>query len=94
MTVQEMYDAYRARMRGRPRDQAFGTPSAREGYSLTNVKDFYAEGYAVYNSTLDLQQARMRVQAPELYDYLRQLAEREHMPQPGSETAGPGGGRP
>ncbi len=83
MSIQEMYDAYRQRMRGRPREMAFGTPSARIGYSLSNVRDFYAEGYAVFNSGgLRDSQQRMRNFAPELYAYFHQEAVRYRLPVP------------
>lgn len=82
MSMEQMLEAYKNRMRGRPIEQAFGTLYAREGYSMSNVRDFYAEGYAVFHSGLDEQQARMRELAPELYDYLRQEAVQERMPLP------------
>jgi len=83
ISIPGMYEAYRQRMRHRPREMAFGTPSARRGYSLVSVSEFYAEGYAVFNSGgLSDSKQKMHNLAPELYAYFQREAVRNSLPAP------------
>jgi hypothetical protein len=68
LTIEEMLERYRNRRF--LREERFGTPGAREGYSLLNVEEFYAEGFAVFHGGDEDQRARLLAQAPELYHLL------------------------
>lgn len=75
------YDAYRRRMRGIPRERSFDV-GAREGYSLTSVREFYAEGYSTFHTNNPDAQARMFCYARELYDYLERESREQNLPVP------------
>lgn len=77
----EMFNRYIQRMRGRPRDLYFHA-GARDGYSGTSVREFYAEGYAVFHGNWIIQQGIMYRFAPELYFFLQQEAQTEGLPIP------------
>ena len=68
LTMQEMLERYRARPA--LREQRFGTPGTREGYSMQDVQEFYGEGFAVFHGGDEEQRTRLREQAPELYHLL------------------------
>ncbi len=61
---------------------AFDNPSTREGYSLSTVKEFYAEGYSVFHGPHINKKARLLKFAPELYRYLNREAKRNGLPRP------------
>jgi hypothetical protein len=67
LTIAEMLDRYR---QWKLREQCFDGPSTRESYSKMSPREFYAEGYAVYHSGDEFQQARLLFYAPELYELL------------------------
>lgn len=75
------FDAYRRRMRGIPRERSFDV-GARDGYSLTNVREFYAEGYSAFHFNSSEAQAQMFCYARELYDYLEREAGEQGLPVP------------
>jgi hypothetical protein len=75
-----MYIRYKQRVPRR--ELAFDSPSAREGHSLRNAQEFYAEGYNVFHGPHVEPQARLRHFAPELYTLLRSEALANHLPMP------------
>ena len=54
----------------------------RKGYSRESIQEFYAEGYTVFHSTSEFQQARLYQYARELYIYLHNEATTENMSVP------------
>jgi hypothetical protein len=68
LTIQEMLDRYRDRHV--LREQQFGTPGTREGYSQKNAQEFYAEAFAVFHAGDKEQRERLEVEAPELFHLL------------------------
>jgi hypothetical protein len=68
LTIQQMLDRYKARHV--LREQQFGTPGTREGYSQKNAHEFYAEGFAVFHSGDEEQRSRLETEAPELFHLL------------------------
>jgi hypothetical protein len=72
LTIAEMLQRYRDRRV--LRENRFGTPGTREGYSMRDAREFYAEGYAVFHGGDAEQRTRLREQAPELYHLLAREA--------------------
>jgi hypothetical protein len=79
LTVSEMLERYR---KWRLREQSFDNPSTRESYSKTSPREFYAEGYSVFHSGSEWNQARLLYYAPELYELLEAEAEQEGLSVP------------
>ncbi|AFL81612.1 hypothetical protein Aeqsu_2151 [Aequorivita sublithincola DSM 14238] len=81
ISFEEMFHRYRLRI---PRRQLSFHASGPNGYSLTDVREFYAEGYAVFNGGTRwlIQQARLYFYARELYNYLLQEVHGENLPTP------------
>jgi hypothetical protein len=74
LTISEMLERYRRR--SRYRIQSFDKPG-REGYSKDSPREFYAEGYSVFHSGNEWNQARLLYYAPELYELLETEAKQE-----------------
>lgn len=72
MTISEMLEAYRGRRI--LRENRFGTPGTREGYSMRSTKEFYAEGFAVFHTGSLEQRDKLRAQAPELHHLIAREA--------------------
>lgn len=68
LTIQEMLDRYRERHV--LREQQFGTPGTREGYSQKDAHEFYAEAFAVFHAGDKEQRERLEAEAPELFHLL------------------------
>jgi hypothetical protein len=79
LTISEMLEHYR---KWRLREQSFDNPSTREGYSKTSPREFYAEGYSVFHSGNEWNEARLLYYAPELYELLEAEAEQEGLSVP------------
>lgn len=71
-TLKEMFEAYKKRVPRR--ELSFDGPSTSEGLSTKSVREFYAEGYAVFHGSNDFSKARLLRYAPELYDLLEKEA--------------------
>lgn len=78
-TFEQMYQNYLARL---PRRELAFSRASREGYSRVSAQEFYAEGYAVFHSTNEYQQAKLYRYARELYIYLYDEANNNNMPVP------------
>ena len=79
LTIREMYDRYRARPYAR--EQRFRSAGVAEGYSLGNLRDFYAEAFAVFHGNVAdewqrQQRERLRTQAPEIFHVLERESSR------------------
>ena len=72
LTMSQMLDRYRRR--ARLRENSFDNPRTREGYSKRNVREFYAEGYAVFHGSSGASKSRMLHRAPELYSLMEREA--------------------
>jgi hypothetical protein len=80
LTISEMLERYR---RGAPlREQSFDNPSTRESYSKKSPREFYAEGYSVFHSGNEWNQARLLYYASELYELLETEAKQEGLEVP------------
>lgn len=78
-TFGQMYQNYLARL---PRRELAFSRASEEGYSRESAQEFYAEGYAVFHSTNESQQAKLYKYARELYIYLNDEANNDNMPVP------------
>jgi hypothetical protein len=74
LTVSEMLERYR---RWQLRGDKFDFPSLEDSHSKKDVKEFYAEGYSVFHSDSERDQAMLLYYAPELYNMLEDEAKQE-----------------
>jgi Domain of unknown function (DUF4157) len=80
LSISEMLDRYK---KSAPlRENNFDNPSTRESYSKSSPREFYAEGYSVFHSGREWNQARLLYYAPELYELLEAEAKQEGLPVP------------
>jgi hypothetical protein len=79
LTIAEMLERYK---KWPLREQSFDNPSTREGYSKKSPAEFYAEGYSVFHSGNEWNQARLLYYAPELYELLEAEANKEGLAVP------------
>ena len=79
LTISEMLERYK---KWSLREQSFDNPSTKEGYSKRSPREFYAEGYSVFHSGREWNQARLLYYAPELYELLEAEAKEEGLDVP------------
>jgi hypothetical protein len=80
LSISEMLDRYK---KSAPlRENNFDNPSTRESHSKSSPREFYAEGYSVFHSGREGNQARLLYYAPELYELLEAEAKQEGLPVP------------
>ena len=80
LSMSDMLDRYK---KNAPlRENSFDNPSTRESYSKSSTREFYAEGYSVFHSGREWNQARLLYYAPELYELLETEAIQEGLPVP------------
>ena len=73
LTMTEMHGRYLERVGGRRQLNSFDS-SAREGHSMSNPREFYAEGFNTFHGNNATARERMQRFAPELYQVLRHEA--------------------
>jgi hypothetical protein len=79
LSISEMFERYK---KWALREASFDNPSTRESYSKTSPREFYAEGYSVFHSGREFNQARLLYYAPELYELLEAEAKQEGLAVP------------
>jgi hypothetical protein len=78
LSIKDTYD----RFMNRPATQSFANSKTAPEHVMSNVREFYAEGYSVFHGDNEDAQAELLCAAPELYQLLEKEAKEEKLAVP------------
>jgi hypothetical protein len=80
LSIGEMYDAYKARTKGYPKDDFFHSPTQNPWYGRSDAAEFFGEAFSVFHGGDERMKARLLEQAPEVFYLLQADADANGLP--------------